>query len=58
MIESERPASGDRRGSAARRTALITALGLVQILMWGSIFYLLAVIGPAIVAETGWPERW
>jgi MFS family permease len=58
MIERERIESGDQCESAPRRALLITALGLVQILMWGSTFYLLAVLAPAIVAETGWPERW
>ncbi|HET9904267.1 MAG TPA: MFS transporter [Xanthobacteraceae bacterium] len=37
---------------------MVPALGIVQILMWGSTFYLLAVLAPAIVAETGWPFPW
>jgi len=37
---------------------VVTALGIVQILMWGSTFYLLAVLAPAIVADTGWSLRW
>ncbi|MBX6424363.1 MAG: MFS transporter [Variibacter sp.] len=37
---------------------VVPALGIVQILMWGSTFYLLAVLAPAIVADTGWPFRW
>lgn len=35
--------------------AVVTALGLVQILAWGSSFYFPAVFAGAIVAETGWP---
>ena len=38
--------------------SIIAALGVVQMLMWGSTFYLLAVLAPAIVAETGWSFRW
>jgi predicted MFS family arabinose efflux permease len=39
-------------------TIVVPALGVVQVLMWGSTFYLLAVLAPAIVADTGWPFRW
>lgn len=35
--------------------ATIAALGVVQILAWGSSYYLLAVLAPAIAADTGWP---
>ena len=38
--------------------AMVAALGVVQMLMWGSTFYLLAVLAPAITAETGWSYRW
>jgi MFS family permease len=34
---------------------VVAALGLVQILAWGSSFYFPAIFAPAIVAETGWP---
>jgi MFS family permease len=37
---------------------VVAALGLVQILAWGSSFYFPAVFAPAIVAETGWPLAW
>jgi MFS family permease len=37
---------------------VVPALGIVQILMWGSTVYLLAVLAPAIVADTGWSLRW
>lgn len=40
-------------GSAVRSPMVVVpALGVVQILMWGSTFYLLAVLAPAIVADT------
>jgi MFS family permease len=55
-VRATSPAEGRARGS--RPAVLIAALGVVQILMWGSTFYLLAVLAPAIVAETGWPLRW
>ena len=58
MTERERMEAGEHQAPARRRAVLITALGVVQILMWGSTFYLLAVLAPAIVAETGWPSRW
>jgi MFS family permease len=37
---------------------VVPALGVVQLLMWGSTVYLLAVLAPAIVADTGWSLRW
>jgi MFS family permease len=38
-----------------RRSVVITALGLTQILAWGSSYYLPAVLANPIAAETGWP---
>ena len=40
------------------RRVVVTALGLVQILAWGSTFYLLGVLGKPIAADTGWPYDW
>ena len=37
------------------RLAVISALGVFEILSWGSSFYLLAVLAGPIAAETGWP---
>jgi predicted MFS family arabinose efflux permease len=34
----------------------VTALGITQILAWGSSFYLLAVLADPIVLDTGWPR--
>lgn len=44
--------------SEARRWPVITALGIEQILAWGSSYYLLTVLAPPIAAETGWPLPW
>jgi predicted MFS family arabinose efflux permease len=37
------------------RGVVVTALGAVQILAWGTSFYFPAVLGGPIVADTGWP---
>jgi MFS family permease len=37
-----------------RRRIVIAALGTTQILAWGSSYYLLAVLGKPIAADTGW----
>lgn len=36
------------------RRVVVTALGITQILAWGSTFYLLAVLAPTIARDTGW----
>jgi predicted MFS family arabinose efflux permease len=43
---------------ATRPAVVVTALGIVQILAWGSSYYLLAVLAPMIVADTGWSLPW
>lgn len=40
---------------AASRWRVVSALGVTQILAWGSTYYLLAVLATPIVADTGWP---
>jgi MFS family permease len=40
------------------RGTIIAALGMTQIMAWGSSYYLPAVIAPAVVADTGWPLAW
>ena len=40
------------------RRAVITALGVTQILAWGSSYYLPAVLAEPIVRDTGWPLAW
>jgi predicted MFS family arabinose efflux permease len=41
-----------------RAMRVIATLGMLQILAWGSTFYLLAVLAPSIVRDTGWPYQW
>ncbi len=40
------------------RLTVISALGVVQILAWGSSYYLPAVLAAPIAADTGWPLSW
>jgi MFS family permease len=40
------------------RTVIIVALGVAQILAWGSSFYLIAVVAKPMAEETGWPLAW
>ena len=40
------------------RRFVVTALGVTQILAWGSTFYLLAVLAPHIARDTGWGYDW
>ena len=40
--------------TVSERTRTVSAMGVVQIFTWGSTFYLLSVIAPEIVDETGW----
>jgi hypothetical protein len=36
------------------RRIVVAALGITQILAWGSTFYLLGVLAPLIVKDMGW----
>jgi MFS family permease len=40
------------------RRVILTALGLTQIMAWGSSYYLPAVLAEPIARETQWPLRW
>jgi hypothetical protein len=46
----------EARAAGPRR--VVTALGLAQIMAWGSSYYLLAVLARPIAADTGWPLAW
>ncbi len=46
------------RSEARGRLAVISALGVVEILAWSSSFYLPAVLAGPIAADTGWPLAW
>ena len=35
---------------------MVAALGIVEIFVWGSTYYLLAVLAEPIIADTGWPR--
>ena len=41
-----------------RRRRVIAALGIIQILAWGSSYYLLAVLAGPIARDTGWSYAW
>lgn len=44
--------------SAHGRATVVSALGVVQILAWGSSYYLLAVLAGPIARDTGWSFAW
>src|SRR3981081_821210 len=48
VIDQEKP---DRR-------IVVAALGVTQILAWGSTFYLLGVLAGPIAVDTGWGYEW
>jgi hypothetical protein len=45
-------------GPVRQRAVVVTALGITQILAWGSSYYLLAVLAQPIRQDTGWPAGW
>ena len=45
-------------GGRINRLVIISALGVVQILTWGSSFYLPAVLARPIAENTAWPLAW
>lgn len=49
---------GGLTATAQRRGRVITALGIAQILAWGSSYYLPAVLAQPIVTDTGWSLTW
>jgi MFS family permease len=40
------------------RLAVVSAVGVAQVLAWGSSYYLPAVLAGPIAADTGWPFAW
>src|SRR3954467_3249968 len=40
------------------RLVVVSAIGVAQILAWGSSYYLPAVLAGPIAADTGWPRGW
>jgi MFS family permease len=58
--QSAQPAetTGPSLSAAGDRRLVVPALGIAQILAWGSTFYLLAVLAAPIVRDTGWSYEW
>src|SRR3954470_3687608 len=55
----EQPGGSCRQARGMRsRPVVVTALGIAQILAWGSSFYFPAVLAEPIVADTGWSLGW
>jgi MFS family permease len=56
--------AGDRGGTiihpATRRSklAIVSSIGVSQVLVWGSSYYLPAVLAHPTSADTGWPLQW
>ncbi|WP_336490278.1 MFS transporter [Methylobacterium nigriterrae] len=55
---STEPSPVEPGGSGNSRLAVISALGVVQILSWGSSFYLLGVLAAPVTVDTGWSLAW
>lgn len=59
---SELAAPGDgvpaASGPGHPRIVTVSAVGVAQILAWGSSYYLLAVLAGPVAADTGWPLTW
>ncbi|NMN59621.1 hypothetical protein FHT36_003534 [Xanthobacter sp. SG618] len=51
-------AAASPAGTGGAGRSVIAALGVVQILTWGSSFYLLTVLAGPISRDTGWPLQW
>jgi hypothetical protein len=52
------PGSVNLSTGKPRRAVAVTALGLGQIIAWGSSYYLPAVLAQPIARDTGWPLPW
>ena len=50
--------SARERNSPVRLTRLIPALGVAQIISWGTLFYAIAVLGDAMRSELGISATW
>jgi MFS family permease len=58
MTLSAAPTAGQAAASLPDRRIVVSALGVTQILAWGSSYYLLAVLAKPIADDTGWPLSW
>ena len=56
------PANNSPHGADAiigrKRLVVISAIGISQILAWGSSYYLMAVLAGPVCADTGWSRNW
>lgn len=51
--------AGKTEAAMARpRWAVLSAIGIAQILAWGSSYYLLSLLAGPISTDTGWPLAW
>ena len=58
MSDDAGAAHSDAPPANASRALIVSALGVTQILAWGSSYYLPAVLARPIAADTGWPLPW
>jgi MFS family permease len=58
MTLSVAPVTRDASGKSPGQRLVLSALGIAQILAWGSSYYLLAVLAKPIAEDTGWPLGW
>ena len=60
MSQAAIPAGAGSAGPTTSRSRLtvVSAIGVAQILAWGSSYYLLAVLAGPIASDTGWPLTW
>jgi MFS family permease len=58
MTLSAAPTASEVTTSLPDKRIVVSALGVTQILAWGSSYYLLAVLAKPIAEGTGWPLSW
>ncbi len=58
MTESVAAGAADIPAALPDRRIVVPALGVTQILAWGSSYYLPAVLAKPIAEDTGWPLGW
>jgi MFS family permease len=58
MTESVAAGTADIPSTLPDRRVILPALGVTQILAWGSSYYLPAVLAKPIADDTGWPLGW
>ena len=58
QVAADRGAAPVDPAASRPRLLVVTAVGIAQILAWGSSYYLPAVLAGPIAADTGWPLAW